>query len=89
MKKIETSFGFLDTFLEGQDYVAGESLTVADIAILATVSTFDIVKFDFSKYTNVTRWYANAKEVTPGWDENWEGLLAMKAFLEDREATGK
>jgi len=27
--------------------------------------------------------------VTPGWDENWEGLLAMKAFLEDREAAGK
>jgi len=89
MKKIETSFGFLDTFLEGQDYVAGDQLTVADIAILATVSTFDIVKFDFSKYANVTRWYANAKEVTPGWDENWEGLLAMKAFLENREASGK
>ncbi|XP_017000359.2 uncharacterized protein [Drosophila takahashii] len=83
LKKIETSFGFLDTFLEGQDYVAGDQLTVADIAILATVSTFEIVKFDFSKYANVTRWYENAKKVTPGWDENWEGLLAMKAFLED------
>ncbi|XP_037728775.1 glutathione S-transferase D2 isoform X2 [Drosophila subpulchrella] len=89
LKKIETSFGFLDTFLEGREYVAGDQLTVADIAILATVSTFDIVKFDFSKYANVTRWYANAKEVTPGWNENWEGLLAMKALLEDREAAGK
>ncbi|KAH8357184.1 hypothetical protein KR084_008260, partial [Drosophila pseudotakahashii] len=89
LKKIETSFGFLDTFLEGQDYVAGDQLTVADIAILATVSTFEIVKYDLSKYANVTRWYENAKKVTPGWDENWEGLLAMKSFLEARQAAAK
>ncbi|KAH8289028.1 hypothetical protein KR054_004305, partial [Drosophila jambulina] len=88
-KKIETAFGFLDTFLEGQDYVAGDNLTVADIAILSLVSTFDMVEFDFSKYTNVVRWYANAKKVTPGWDENWEGLQQMKAFFEARKAAAK
>ncbi|KAH8247896.1 hypothetical protein KR038_011552, partial [Drosophila bunnanda] len=88
-KKIETAFGFLNTFLEGQDYVAGDNLTVADIAILALVSTFDIIEFDFSKYTNVVRWYANAKKVTPGWDENWEGLQQMKAFFEARKAAAK
>ncbi|KAH8235324.1 hypothetical protein KR032_004310, partial [Drosophila birchii] len=88
-KKIETAFGFLNTFLEGQDYVAGDTLTVADIAILALVSTFDIIEFDFSKYTNVVRWYANAKKVTPGWDENWEGLQQMKAFFEARKAAAK
>ncbi|XP_037729132.1 glutathione S-transferase D6-like [Drosophila subpulchrella] len=81
-KKIETSFGYLNIFLEGQDYVAGDHLTVADIAILSTVSTFDILDFDLSKYPNVARWYANAKKVTPGWDENWSGLLQLKAVFE-------
>ncbi|XP_017076858.2 LOW QUALITY PROTEIN: uncharacterized protein LOC108111784 [Drosophila eugracilis] len=89
LKKIETSFGFLDTFLEGHDYVAGDQLTVADIAILATVSTFEIVEYDFSKFSNVTKWYANAKKVTPGWDENWAGLQAMKTFFEARQAAAK
>ncbi|XP_037728773.1 glutathione S-transferase D2 isoform X1 [Drosophila subpulchrella] len=89
LKRIETAFGFLDTFLEGQEYVAGDSLTVADIAILANVSTFEVIEFDFSKYSNVVRWYANAKKVTPGWDENWEGLLLMKAFFESRMAAAK
>ncbi|XP_020817296.1 glutathione S-transferase D2 isoform X1 [Drosophila serrata] len=88
-KKIETAFGFLNTFLEGHDYVAGDNLTVADIAILALVSTFDIIEFDFSKYSNVVRWYANAKKVTPGWDENWEGLQQMKAFFDSRKAAAK
>ncbi|XP_026831770.1 uncharacterized protein LOC6553973 [Drosophila erecta] len=85
LKKIETAFGFLDTFLEGQEYVAGGQLTVADIAILATVSTFEVSGFDFSKYSNVSRWYDNAKKVTPGWEENWEGLMAMKALFDARK----
>ncbi|XP_032312297.1 glutathione S-transferase D2 isoform X2 [Drosophila ananassae] len=77
LKRIETTFGFLNTFLEGQDYVAGDHLTVADFAILSSVSTFDIVEFDISKYPNVNRWYQNAKKVTPGWDESWESLLEL------------
>jgi len=88
-KNIETSFGYLNIFLEGQDYVAGDQLTVADIAILSTVSTFDIFDFDLSKYPNVTRWYANAKKVTPGWDENWSGLLELKAVFDARQAAAK
>jgi len=62
---------------------------VADIAILSTVSTFDIVDFDLSKYPNVVRWYANAKKVTPGWDENWSGLLQLKAVFDARKAAAK
>ncbi|KAH8382069.1 hypothetical protein KR009_001653 [Drosophila setifemur] len=88
-KKIEAAFEFLNTFLEGQKYVAGDHLTVADIAILATVSTFDVAEFDISKYVNVDRWYQNAKKVTPGWDDNWEGLQQLKAFLDSKNATAK
>ncbi|XP_017026651.2 uncharacterized protein [Drosophila kikkawai] len=79
-KKIESAFEFLNTFLEGQEYVAGDHLTVADIAILSSVSTFDIVDFNISKYPNVARWYAYAKKITPGWDENWDGLRQLKCI---------
>ncbi|KAH8357181.1 hypothetical protein KR084_008261, partial [Drosophila pseudotakahashii] len=89
LKRIETAFGFLDTFLEGQEYVAGDQLTVADIAILANVSTYEVTEFDFSKYSNVVRWYANAKKVTPGWDENVKGLEMMKSFFESKIAAAK
>ncbi|XP_041674861.1 LOW QUALITY PROTEIN: glutathione S-transferase D4-like [Drosophila eugracilis] len=88
-KKIEAAFDFLNTFLEGQDYVAGNQFTVADIAILSSVSTFEVVDFEISKYPNVAKWYANAKKITPGWDENWAGLLQMKAMYEAQKATSK
>ncbi|KAH8409860.1 hypothetical protein KR222_011014, partial [Zaprionus bogoriensis] len=80
-KKVETAFGFLNAFLEGQEYVAGNKLTIADIAILASVSTFDVVEFKLSDYPNVDKWYQNAKKVTPGWDENWAGLMEMKSWF--------
>lgn len=80
-KKIDTAFELLNTFLEGQTYVAGDSLTVADISLLATVSSYDVVKYDFSKYANVVRWYENLKKTAPGWEENWDGCLKYKKLL--------
>ncbi|KAH8416621.1 hypothetical protein KR009_004762, partial [Drosophila setifemur] len=83
LDKVNNAFGFLNTFLEGQDYVAGSELTVADIVILATVSTTEMVDFDLSKFPNVDRWYKNAQKVTPGWDENMKRLENAKQFLKD------
>ncbi|KAH8409858.1 hypothetical protein KR222_011016, partial [Zaprionus bogoriensis] len=71
-KKVEAAFEFLNTFLEGQNFVAGDTFTVADIAILATVTTFDAVHFDLSKYANVAKWYESVQKIAPGWQENLE-----------------
>ncbi|KAH8246887.1 hypothetical protein KR032_002727, partial [Drosophila birchii] len=82
-KKSTVTFEFLNSFLEGQDYLAGDHLTLADIAILSNVANFDVLGFNISKYPNVARWYANAKKVTPGWDENWEGALDLKKRFDE------
>lgn len=80
-KKIEQAFEFLNTFLEGQTYAAGETLTIADIALVATVSSFEVASFDFTKYANVARWYAKCKSTMPGWDINEAGLKEFKKFF--------
>ncbi|SPP80474.1 glutathione S-transferase D4-like isoform X1 [Drosophila guanche] len=84
-KKLETAFELLNTFLEGQVYVAGSQLTIADISILSTISTVEVVDFDLKKYPNVAKWYANVKKVTPGWEETLPDLLAMKPFLQPKK----
>ena len=81
LKKIDTAFDFLNTFLEGQTYVAGAELSVADIAILATMSSFEVAGYDISKYARVAKWYENAKKVTPGFAENWEGCMEFKKYF--------
>lgn len=81
LKLVEAAFRSLNNFLEGQEFVAGNRLTLADIAILATVSTFVVMEFDLNNYPNVARWYQHAQKVTPGWDENWAGLMEMKQWI--------
>ncbi|KAH8311607.1 hypothetical protein KR044_007219, partial [Drosophila immigrans] len=78
LKRIDAAFSSFNTLLEGHKYAAGDQLTLADFALLATVSTFEISEYDFSKYTNVVNWYENAKKEIPGWEENWEGCLYYK-----------
>ncbi|XP_064549870.1 glutathione S-transferase 1-1-like [Drosophila montana] len=77
-KKVESAFALLNTFLEGQQYVAGKRLTIADISILASVSTVVTVGFSLSSYPNVAKWYEHVQKVTPGWDENLIGLEILK-----------
>lgn len=40
--KIEEVYEMLDKYLEGQDYVAGKNLTIADLSITATVTTSEV-----------------------------------------------
>ncbi|XP_055700192.1 glutathione S-transferase 1-like isoform X2 [Phlebotomus papatasi] len=68
-KKMEDAVGFLNTGLEGRKFAAGDALTIADMALVATVATYDVFKFDFSKYPNVTRWYESCKKTIAGYDE--------------------
>ncbi|KAH8402600.1 hypothetical protein KR215_003110, partial [Drosophila sulfurigaster] len=68
-KKVEAALEFLNIFLEGEKYVAGDSFTVADIAILATVANLKVINVDYSKYTNIVRWYENGRKEAPGWEE--------------------
>jgi len=84
LTKIQDAFKFLDTFLEGQDYVAGNTLTVADLSLVATVSTFEVMKFDMSPYKNVTKWYAKVKATAPGYEEaNGKNVLIFKQMVDN------
>jgi glutathionyl-hydroquinone reductase len=44
VKQIEQAFEYLDQFVEGENYVAGKSITVADIVLLTSVSNFSVIR---------------------------------------------
>lgn len=66
LKKLEDTVRFLDTFLKEWTWFAGNEPTIADIALLATISVFEAVHFNFTSYPNVLRWYCKAKVTLPG-----------------------
>jgi len=81
LKRVEEVLGFLDGYLEGNDYVANNKLSIADFAILATVSSIEVFGFDVSPYANVARWLEAMKASTPGYELNQAGLDAIKQML--------
>lgn len=70
LEKINDAMKFLDTFLEGQEYAAGDHLTIADLALVTSISTYEAVDYDLSPYKNITRWYAKVKQTAPGYAED-------------------
>ncbi|GBP40295.1 Glutathione S-transferase D1 [Eumeta japonica] len=82
LEKIEDALKLLDGFLDGQKYVAGSNLTVADLSLVASVSSFEATDVDFKKYSNIKRWYEHIKATAPGYQEaNEKGLDAFKALV--------
>ncbi|CAH2040854.1 unnamed protein product, partial [Iphiclides podalirius] len=80
--KVEDALVILNTFLEGQKYVAGAGLTIADLSLVASVSSFEASDIDFKKFPNVKRWYETVKSTAPGYQEaNEKGLDAFKALV--------
>ena len=80
-KKIEECMEFLDGFLSESKYVAGDKPTIADYSVVASISTYDAIGFDLSRFENVSRWYELCKTSLPGIEANDEGIAAMKEFL--------
>ncbi|KAF3421802.1 hypothetical protein E2986_11895 [Frieseomelitta varia] len=79
---IGTALSFLEKFLEGQDYVAGKTMTLADLAIVVTVSTLEVSSYDLSKYKNVIRWFARIKSEAPKYEDNDVGAKVLKQWSE-------
>jgi len=50
LKKLLEGIEMLNTFLEGQLWAAGDTMTIADFALVASVSTAEVCPTVFSKF---------------------------------------
>lgn len=46
LEKLHEALGWLDGFLAGHDWAVGNSVTVADFVLVASVSTFEVSGID-------------------------------------------
>lgn len=69
LEKLHEALGWLDGFLAGHDWAVGNSVTVADFVLVASVSTFEVSGIDLSKHRNVTAWLARCKANMAGYEE--------------------
>ncbi|KAH0818878.1 hypothetical protein GEV33_003913 [Tenebrio molitor] len=80
---ITESYKFLDKFLQSKNYLAGSSLTVADLCCVATVSTATIITpISTEKYPNLSTWYRTCKNLPFYEETNGAGLNKLDALVE-------
>jgi glutathione S-transferase len=80
-KVMEGAVALLEQFLDGSEYAAGDSLTLADLSLVATISTYDVSGFDLSKYPNIVRWYKKCRDNIPGYEVNQDGVNQFKQIF--------
>ncbi|KAA0185870.1 Glutathione S-transferase delta 1 [Hyalella azteca] len=81
LEPIMEALGWLNGYLEGGDYLAGASPTIADFAVVATVATFVASGIDISGQPKVVAWYARCKANFAGSDENEEGAQQFGGWV--------
>lgn len=87
LKKLEEALVFFNTFLEGHKYAAGHKLTLADLSLVATVSTIDVAGISLKNYPNIVKWYKLVQDTAPGYKEaNEKGINEFRDFLAQLKA---
>ncbi|GJQ66646.1 hypothetical protein Trydic_g4615 [Trypoxylus dichotomus] len=66
---LDEALGFLDVFLEGNNFVTGNTVTIADYALAASVSSIVAVGWDVSPYANVSSWLTKCALDIPNYAE--------------------
>nr|XP_033341624.1 glutathione S-transferase 1-1-like isoform X1 [Megalopta genalis] len=79
---IGTALTFAEKFLEDNEFFAGKTMTVADLTLVATITTLTALGYDLSKYKNVNRWLAKMKTTAPKYEEaNGAGVAEFKKIV--------
>ncbi|XP_041984708.1 glutathione S-transferase 1-like [Aricia agestis] len=77
---LNSTLGFLDQFLANSKWVAGDELSIADTAILASMTSILEVGWDISAFPNIQRWLNDCTSI-PGYEENMEGARLFGAAV--------
>ena len=85
---LKVKLGQLDKYLEGgKSYLVGDSLTLADLQIFASLTMLDIIDdTTAAEFDNVTKWVTGLLELPYNKEINEDSIKIAKDFLKSRQA---
>ena len=83
--KIHEALVLLELYLDGHFFAVGNRMTIADFALVATVSSMEAIGVEMIKYPNVKRWLGRCMEQMPGHKEiNGSACSMMEKMLKPK-----
>ncbi|KAB0796277.1 hypothetical protein PPYR_10338 [Photinus pyralis] len=84
---VRDTYDFLESFLEGHDYVAGDSLTIADFAIVSGVSSIaPFVPIAQNKNPRLSAWFNRMQQLPYYVEANQIGCDKLVGFIQSKLA---
>lgn len=78
---ITDAYGFLEAFLQSSPYVAGDTLSLADLSCVSTISSLNSIVPVSSKYEKVNEWWGKLKAEFWYQSKNEPGLSQFDLFM--------
>ncbi|KAJ3663901.1 hypothetical protein Zmor_008119 [Zophobas morio] len=80
-ESVNAVYAFLETFLEKKSWMAGESVTIADYNLYATVTTLNVlVPLDGQKYQKLASWLKKVDGLSEA-EANKKGIAGYEAMI--------
>lgn len=77
-------YGFIEAFLPGKQWIAGDSVTIADYNLYSTISAMNVlVPIDGQKFPKTLAWYKKV-EALPEVEVAKNGLAAFEAMIKSK-----
>lgn len=81
VEEINEAYQFLEKFLEGHQWVAGDNVTIADFNLVPEITCLDYhVKIDPKVYPNITAWLKRAQALPCFADDHKELQCFVNLF---------
>ncbi|EDW91636.1 glutathione S-transferase 1 [Drosophila yakuba] len=81
-------YDFVETFLKGNDYIAGNQLTIADFSLVSSVASLEaFVSFDAAKYPRISAWIKKLEQLPYYEDANGKGVRQLVAVFKKTNFT--
>jgi glutathione S-transferase len=82
---LKQSLDYLDSYLEKTPYAAGDTLTIADFALLATVTQLEGVDYSYKAYSNLYKWVEKLKNELPYYHQcSDEGIQMFREWAKTK-----
>lgn len=83
LEKLYEALGWLDSYLL-DTFIAGPKPTIADHALVASVSTFAAGGVDIARFPKISAWLSACKSSMAGYDENEKGAQQFGGFAKPK-----
>jgi len=85
LEPVREACGWMDNWLQGKNYFTGSNYTVADLSLIASVSTMIEAGFDISQWKNLSAWVERCRNNLPGYEEaNHIGAAKIGGFAKPK-----